>query len=57
VDGGDVGLRSLRTAAPMHRPGQERQLPIAGRATKNVTLDLWPDAPAIAHAQAERAGG
>ena len=28
---------------PMHRPGQKRQLPIAGGATKSVTQDLGPD--------------
>jgi hypothetical protein len=28
---------------PMHRPGQKRQIPIAGGATKSVTQDLGPD--------------
>jgi hypothetical protein len=28
----------------MHRPGQERQLPIAGGAAKSVTQDLGPGA-------------
>jgi hypothetical protein len=43
---------------PMHRPGQQHQLPIAGGATKSVTQNLGPDPdPFIAHVQAECAGG